>query len=133
MRMETSFSMMTEDSSSGLSAAVGGTETEQVRQQLSTSAGRNGNSCCTASSIETRPKVVIESIRDQGELPRRTEVTREASREDALAATRHFFPCRIKGRSAAEIPTTTTISQPQTDTPPVASVPVKQNILNPYQ
>ena len=37
-------------------------------------------------SIETRPKGISESI-DQEELPGRTEITRETSREDAIAAT----------------------------------------------
>ena len=79
------------------------------------------------SSIETRPKVVSES-RDQVELPGRTEVTREASREDALAATQHFFHTEPERRSATEVPVTTTMSVsqvPQTDIPPVTSVSVE--------
>ena len=76
------------------------------------------------SSIETRPEVVSEN-RDQGESLGRTEVTRETSREDALAATRHFFHTAPEGRSAAEVPATTTMSVSQTDTPPVTSIPVE--------
>ena len=88
MRIETSLSMTPEESLEGLSAAVGGTESEQVSQQPSTKADGLETTVAPPSSIETRPKVVSES-RDQGELPGRTEVTRETSREDALAATRH--------------------------------------------
>ena len=86
MRIETSLSMTPEESLEGLSAAVGGTESEQVNQQPSTKADSVETTVAPPSSIETKPNVVSES-RDQGELPGRTEVTREASREDALAAT----------------------------------------------
>ena len=86
MRIETSLSVTPEESLEGLSAAVGGTESEQVNQQPSTKADGFETTVAPPSSIETRPKVVSES-RDQGELPGRTEVTREASREDTLAAT----------------------------------------------
>ena len=54
-----------------------------------------------------------------------TEVTREASREDALATTRCFFSNVTEGRSATEVPVTTTTSVSQTDTPPVTSIPVE--------
>ena len=86
MRIETSLSVTPEESLEGLSAAVGGTESEQVSQQPSTKADALETTVAPPSSIETRPKVVSES-RDQVELPGRTEVTREASREDTLAAT----------------------------------------------
>ena len=124
MRIETSLSMTPEESLEGLSAAVGGTESEQVKQQPSTKADGLETTVAPPSSIETKPKVVSES-RDQGELPGRTEVTREASREDALAATRCFFHTASEGRSATEVPATTTMSVLQTDTPPVTSVLVE--------
>ena len=124
MRIETSLSMTPEESLEGLSAAVGGTESEQVSQQPSTKADGLETTVARPSSIETRPKVVSES-RDQGELPGRTEVTREASREDTLVATRHFFHTAPERRSAAEVPVTTTTSVSQTDTPPVTSIPVE--------
>ena len=124
MRIETYLSMTPEESLEGLSAAVGGTESEQVSQQPSTKADGLETTVAPPSSIETRPKVVSES-RDQGELPGRTEVTREASREDALAATQHFFHTAPERRSATEVPATTTMSVLQIDTPPVTSVPVK--------
>ena len=124
MRMETSLSMTSEDSLEDLSAAVGGTESGQVSQPTAADVEGLVTSVAPPSFIETRPKVVSES-KDQDELPGGTEVTREASREDALAATRHFFHAEPERRSATEVPATTTTSQPQTDTPPVTSVPVE--------
>ena len=123
MRIETSLSMTPEDSLEDLSAAVGSTESEQVSQQPSTKADGLETNVAPPSSIETRPKIVSES-RDQGELPGRTEVTREASREDALATTRCFFSNVTEGRSATEVPVPTTTSVSQTDTSPVTSIPV---------
>ena len=124
MRVRTSLSVTPEDSLEGLSAAVEGTEGDQVSQQSSTNVEGMVTTVAPPSTIETRPKGVSESD-NQGGVPGRTEVTREASREDALAATRHFFHVEPEGRSAAEVPATTTTSQPQTDTPPVTSVPVE--------
>ena len=61
MRIETSLSVTPEESSAGLSAAVGGTESEQVSQQPSTNAEGLVTNVAPPSSIETRPKVVSES------------------------------------------------------------------------
>ena len=124
MRIETSLSEAPEESLEGLSAAVGGTESEQVSQQPSTKVDGLERTVAPPSSIETKPKVVSES-RDQGELPGRTEVIRETSREDALATTICFFSNVTEGRSATEVPVTTTTSVSQTDTPPVTSIPVE--------
>ena len=71
---------------------------------------------------ETSPKVIQERP-SQEELPRRNEVTRESSREDALAATRLFFNTVAERRNMNEVPTTT-VSVSQIDTPPVSSIPV---------
>ena len=124
MRIETPLSVTPEESLEGLSAAVGGTESEQVSQQPSTNAEGLVTSVAPPSSIETRPKVVSESS-NQDVLSGRHIMTREASREDALAATRHFFHTVPERRSATEVPATTTMSVSQTDTPPVTSVPVE--------
>ena len=75
------------------------------------------------SPIETRPKVIGERICQEG-LPGRNDITRETSREDALATTRHFFSA-VTERSATDVPVTTTVSVSQTDTPPVTSVAVE--------
>ena len=125
MRMKTPLSVTPEDSLEGLSAAMGGTEGDQVSSQSSTNAEELVTTVAPPGSVDTRPKVVSES-NNQGELPGRTEVTRETSREDTLAATQHFFHEEPERRSATEVPpTTTTPSQPQTDTPPVTSMPVE--------
>ena len=62
---------------------------------------------------------------NQEDLPGRNEITRETSREDALATTQHFFHTVPERRSTTEVPVTTTTSVSQTDTPPVTSVPVE--------
>ena len=125
MRIETSLSVTPEDSLEGLSAAVEGTEGDQVRSPITTNVKELvTTSVAPPSSIETRPKLVNVSSRDQGTLPGETETTRETSREDALAATRQFFHAESERRSATEVPATTSTSVPQTDIPPVTSVPV---------
>ena len=72
---------------------------------------------------ETSPKVIQERS-SQEELPRRNEVTRESSREDALATTRLFFNTVAERRNINEVLTTSTVSVSQIDTPPVLSAPV---------
>ena len=72
---------------------------------------------------ETNPKVIQERS-SQEELPRRNEVTRESSREDALATTRLFFNTVVERRNVNEVLTTSTVSVSQIDTPTVSSAPV---------
>ena len=72
---------------------------------------------------EMIPKVIQERPSKE-ELPRRNEVTRESSQEDALAASRLFFNTVAERRNMNEVPTTTTVSVSQIDTPPVLSIPV---------
>ena len=95
-RFRTSLSVTPEDSLEDLSAVVEGIDSEQVSQQTSTNAEGMVTTVAPPGSVETRPKVVSESD-NQGEVPGRTEVTREASREDALVATRHFFHVESEG------------------------------------
>ena len=80
--------------------------------------------------LGTSPKMVNERS-SQGELPRRNEVSRETSREDALAATRHFFNTVTERRSVPEVLTTSTVSVAQIATPPVASIPVETESAEP--
>ena len=133
MRIETSLSMTPEDSLEGLSAAVGGTEGDQVRSPIAPNVKELVTTVAPPDLVETRPKIVSES-RDQGALPGETEVTREASREDALATTRHFFGNNREVKSVTEVPVTTTMSVSQIDTPPTTSVPVvAQSELSPVR
>ena len=90
MKTETPLDVTLEESLEGLSAAVGGIEDERATQQPSDHVEGMVPSVAPPSSIETRPKVISAS-RGQEELPGRTEITRETSREDAIAATRCFF------------------------------------------
>ena len=114
--------MTPEESLEDVSAAMGGTEGEQVSQQPSTNAEGLVTSVAPPSSIETRPKVVSESsnpdVLSGGHI-----MTREASREDALAATQHFFHTEPERRSATEVPVTTMTGVSPTDTPPTTSAP----------
>ena len=88
MDTETPLNVTSEESLEGLSAAVGGIEDERATQQPSDVAEGLVTSVAPPSSIETRPKVISAGI-GQEELPGRTDITRETSREDALATTRH--------------------------------------------
>ena len=123
MRTETPLNVTPEESLEGLSAAVGGTENERATQQPADNAEGLVTSVAPPISIETRPKVIGERI-SQEELPGRNEITRETSREDALAATQCFFGTVTERRSATDVPVTSTVSVSQTDTPPLTSVPV---------
>ena len=130
MRTETPLNVTPEESLEGLSAAVGGTENERVIQQPSDNAEGLVSSVAPPISIETRPKVISKRI-NQEDLSGRNEITRETSREDALAATRCFFSTVTERRSATEVPVTTTVSVSQTDTPPVTSTPVETELPEP--
>ena len=130
MKTKTPLNVTPEESQEGLSAAVGGIEDERATQQPSDHAEGLVPSVVPPSSIDTRPKVISES-RDQEELPGRMEITRETSREDAIATTRHFFSAGNERRSATDVPVTTTVSVSQTDIPPVTSVPVETECQEP--
>ena len=69
-----------------MSAAVGGTENERATQPPPDNAEGLVSSVAPPISIETRPKVISERT-NQEDVPGRNEITRETSREDALAAT----------------------------------------------
>ena len=130
MRTETPLSRTPEESMEGLPAAVGGIESERTTQQPPDNAEILVASVATPVSIETRPKVISER-ENQEDLPGRNDITRETSREDALATTRCFFSTVNERRSATDVPVTTTTSVSQTDTPPVTSVPAESECPEP--
>ena len=130
MRTKTPLNVTPEESLGGLSAAVGGTENSRATQQPSDNAEGLVTNVVPPISIETRPKVISERI-SQEELPGRSEIMRETSREDALAATRLFFNTVAERRNATEVPVTSTMSVSQTDTPPVTSAPVETECPEP--
>ena len=97
MRTETPLNVMPEESLGCLSAAMGGMEEGTITQQLSDNAkGPVSNVASPAVEVsETSPKVINDRS-SQEDLPRRNEVLRETSREDALAATRLFLILWLK-------------------------------------
>ena len=116
MRMETPLHVTPKESLEGLSAAIGGIEDSRVTQQPSDNTKGPLANVVPPEVSETNPKVIDERT-SQEELPRRNEVTGETSREDALATTRLFFNTVAERRNINEVPTTSTISVSQIDTP----------------
>ena len=84
--------MTPEESLGDLPAAVGGMEERENTQQTNDDERDPiSNVAPPAADVpETSPKVINERSIQEGS-SRRNEITRETSREDALAATRHFF------------------------------------------
>ena len=125
MRIESPLPVTPEESLGGLSAAMGGTEDSTVTQQLSENVrGSVSNIAPPVVEVtDTSPKVIKERS-SQEELPRRNEVLRETSREDALATTGHFINTVAKRRNT-EVPTTSTVSVLQIAAPSVSSAPVE--------
>ena len=123
MKTKTPLNVTPEESLRGLSVAMGGTEDSKVTQQPLDNAEEPVSIVVPPEVSETRPKVISERT-SQEELPRRNEVMRQTSREDALAITRLFFNTVAERRSRTEVPTTSTVSVPQIDIPPVLSAPV---------
>ena len=112
MRMDSTLNVTPEGSLCGLPAAVGGSEE-------------------TAGTPETHLKVATVRGPTQVESPRRIERTREASREGAIASTRHFF-ATVNGqnRTTTELPaeTTTDVSggnAPHMNIPVASSTPIE--------
>ena len=122
MRTATPFHVTTVESQEGLSAAEGGEEIERVTQQPSDHMKGSESRDVPPVSIEYRPDVTEERIH-QEDMSRGNKITRESSKEDALATTRCFFGNNTERRSATELPVTTTMSVSQTDTPPTTSAP----------
>ena len=102
-------------------AAVGGIEEGENTQQI-VDEERSSPSNVTspaAENLETNPKAITRSS-PQVESSRRVEVTRETSREDAIAATRHFFTMVSKQRNITELPVVTATDASHVNIPPVS-------------
>ena len=112
MRMNSTLNVTPEGSLSDLPAAVGGTKE-------------------TAETPETHLKVASERGSTQVESPRRIKRTREASRENAIASTRHFFDTfNGQNRTTTKLPAeiTTDVSggnAPHMNIPVVSSTPIE--------
>ena len=70
---------------------------------------------------ETSPKVIPDRF-SQEELPSRNVISRENSRVDDLATTRHFFSSVNEERVVTEVPATTIVDEPQIDAPSESSI-----------
>ena len=113
MRMDSTLNITTEGSLDDLPAAVGGIEEtrEGTHQIPEDKRGPSSNVITsTEETPETHLKVVTERNLTQVESPRRIQRTREASREDTIALTRHFF-ASVNGQNRTtmtELPAETT-------------------------
>ena len=108
MRMDLTLNVTPEGSLDDLPAAVGGIEETREGTQQIPDDKRNPSSNVipsTAETPETHLKVATERGSTQVESPRRIKRTREASQEDAIASTRHFF-ATVNGqnRTTTELP-----------------------------
>ena len=93
-----------EESLDDLPAAVGGIEERENAQQIiDEGRGPPSNVATPAAEIpETSLKVINERSNQEG-LSRRNEITRETSREDAIATTRQFFTMISEHRNTTEL------------------------------
>ena len=131
-RTDTTLNVTPEEPLGDLPAAMGGMEERDITQQTHDDA-RSPTSYTAPPAedvLETSPKVIKESS-IQEDLSRRNAVTRETSREDALAATRHFFNTVNEQRNIPEVPVMSTRSMSQIDTPPVPHDPIETEPTEP--
>ena len=132
LRTDTTVNVTPEEPLGDLPAAVGGMEERDITQQTHDDArGPTSNVAPPAVDVpETSPKVIKErSIQES--LSGRNEVTRETSREDALAATRHFFNTVNEKRNIPEVLVMSTTGVSQIDTPPVPHDPIETEPAEP--
>ena len=126
MRTDVTLNVTTEEPLSDLSAAVGGMEErENIHHTNEEERNPTSNTAPPATEIpETSPKVL--NVRsNQESLSRRNAITREASREDALATTRLFFNAVSERRNIPEVPVTSTTGVSQINAPPVPPDPIE--------
>ena len=132
MRTDTTLNVTPEESLGDLPAAVRGMEERENTQQTNDD-GRDpiSNVAPLAAEVsETSPKVINERSIQEGS-SRRNEITRETSREDALAATRHFFNTVNERRNIPEVLVMIATSVSQIDTPPVSHDPIETEPTEP--
>ena len=133
MRMDSTLIVTTEGSLDDFPAAVGGTEETSEGTHQIPDDKRNPSSNVIPSAAETPEthlKVATERGSTQVEFPRQIERTREASREDAIASTRHFFATvNGKNRTTTELPAKIAAdvsggNAPHMNIPVVSSTPI---------
>ena len=114
VRADSTLNVAPEGSLGDLPAAVEGIEERECTQQIFDE-GRSLHSNIvppTTEIPETNLKVIT-GRSTQVEPSRRVEVTRESSREDAVAAMRHFSSTVDEQRNTAELPVVTTADASQ--------------------
>ena len=132
MRTDTTLNVTPEESLNDLPAAVGGMEERENTQQTNDEErDPTSNVAPPAAEVpETSLKVINERSIQEGS-SRRNEITRETSREDAIAATRHFFNMVNEQRNITELPVTTATGVSQINTPPVSHDPIETEPTEP--
>ena len=132
MRADITLNVTTEEPLSDLPAAVRSIEDrENIHQTNDKERGPTSNAAPPATEVpETSPKVM--NVRsDQESSSRRNAITRETSREDALAATRLFFNTVNERRNVPEVLVTSTTGVSQIDTSPVPPDPIETEPAEP--
>ena len=132
MRTDTALNVTTEESPSDLPAAIGGKEERDIIQQTHDDArGPTSNTTTPATEVpETSPKVINVRSNQESSSGRNT-ITRETSRDNALAATRLFFNTVNERRNIPEVPVTSATGVSQIDTPPVPPDPIETEPAEP--
>ena len=131
MRTDTTLDVTTEESPNDLPAVRGGIEERDIR--LLTQDDMRGpisNGAPPATEVlETSPKV-INMRSDQESSSGRKTITRETSRDNALATARFFFNTVNERRNVPEVPVMSTTGVSQIDTPLFLLILLRQNLLN---
>ena len=135
MRIDLTLNITLEGSLGDLLAALGGIEETREGTHQIPDDKRSPSSnviTSTAETPETHLKVATERSSTQVESPRRIQWTREASREEAIALTRHFF-ASVNGQNrtttdlSAEIATDVSGGNvPHMNIPVVSSTPITE-------
>ena len=132
MRADVTLDVTTEEPLSDLPAAVEGIEERNMTQQTHDDARRpTSNVVPPATEVPgTSPKVI--NVRSEQESSSgRNAITREASREDALAATRLFFNAVNERRNIPEVLVMSMTGVSQIYTPPVLPDPIETEPAEP--
>ena len=121
VRTDSTLDVTPEGSLNDLPAAVGGIKERENTQQILDEERSSPSNVMSpaAENLETNPKVITRSS-PQVEPSRRVEVTREMSREDAIAVTRHFFTTVSEQRNTTELPVVTATDALHVNIPPVS-------------
>ena len=125
MRADITLNVTTEEPLSDLPAAMRNIEDrENIHQTNDEERDPTPNAAPPATEVpETSPKVI--NVRSHQESSSgRNAITRETSREDALAATGLFFNTMNERRNVPEVPIMTSTGIFHTDTPPVSPDPI---------